>query len=302
MLRTMRSQEDFGPHRPRAEPARSAREEISAAGKSTRPMLAKGRNIARRILRQRTVEFVLASGLVAWVANYITLRNHQQDMAATTQNNAISAVSDIAELTNERRERAALVVSSIRRSAPKEETDARKTAYDEAYVRWNSKVPGDLLRIRASLNLTYESYFLDYVDGLTDAGKLAHSHASQRDRVAVASIPGFLALMDACLTRAYDTYRSTNYKDNAAAYDITQQCQFMPLYNDLVSCFTDVSRALYDAVGDKLGTREKVQADTVIAASCMPPAASLKWFATPAGSANSTARPVQRTVSDRQGG
>ena len=263
-------------------------------------MLAKGADLTRRILRTRTLEFLLASGLVAWVANYITLRNHEQDMAATTRNNAISAVSDISDLTSERRERAALVVSSIRRSAPKEEIEARKIAYDEAYVRWNSKVPGDLLRIRASLNLDSGSYFQDYVDGLTDASKLAHSHARERDRVAVASIPGLLALMDACLTRAYDAYRSTGYKDSTSAYDITQQCHFMPLYNDLISCFTDVSQALYDAVSDKLRMREPAQVDAIIGASCMPPAAALKWLAAPASSASPSPQPIPRTISEHR--
>ena len=230
---------------------------------------------------RRGAGFFFGSVAVAWVGGLITIYNHEQDVAVATRNSAIAAVSDLSQLTSERRERAALVRSSIRRAAPKEEIESRKLAYDEAYVQWNSKIPGELLRIRASLGLEYRPNLQDYIDGLTNAARLEHQRSDQRDRQTVAAKPGILNIMDACLTSAYDAYRIAEFKSNEAAFAITQACQFIPLYNDLVVCMSDVSSVLYDAVTGKLNDAEQAEADTKIRASCTPSDAALKWSSDP---------------------
>ncbi len=265
----------------------------------------KAKGFAKGLLRpeehptgRRVLEILLVSSAATWVGGYITFRNHEQDLSVATRNSAVAAVSDLSDLTSARRERAALVISSIRRGAPREEVEPRKLAYDEAYVNWNSKVPGELLRIRASLNLDYGSYFEDYIDGLTNTSRLKHIYPDQRDSQTIAASPGLLSIMDKCLTRAYDSYRLAKFADNRAAYAIIQGCQFNPMYNDLVICVSDVSRVLYDAVIGKLGDEEKAKSDGIIGVSCMPPEESVKWSALPAAPPGGAGQPVQAGATD----
>ena len=110
----------------------------------------------------------ILGGYLTWWLNY---RDHLQDLETSIRNSAITAVSDISELANERRTRGKLVVSAILRGAPETEVVARKTAYDEAYIRWDAKVPGDLLRIRSGLHWS-RSRYEKYIDGLANANIL----------------------------------------------------------------------------------------------------------------------------------
>ena len=228
----------------------------------------------------RIIEFLLAGGVVAVASILVTYINHQQDMTIATRNAAVAAVSQLSDLTSERRERAALVVSSIRRGGPEKETEDRKVAYDEAYVKWNSLVPGKLLEIRARLGLDYGSFFQDYVDGLTDTERLQHVIPDKRDKPAVSASPGLLNIMDSCVTQAYDAYRLTDFKDNRLARYIVDQCSFFPTYNDLVICVSNISRALYDAVIGNALAPSSAQADETVA-SCTPPEAAVRWSRSP---------------------
>src|SRR5262245_46549976 len=154
----------------------------------------------------------ILGGYLTWWLNY---RDHLHDMETSIRNSAIAAVIDISELVNERRTRSKLVVSAIERGAPETEVVGRKSAYDEAYILWNAKIPGDLLRMRAGLHWSKSHYEIDwsrsryekYIDGLTnaniflqgidaDATMLMHSPQT-------AAIPGLFTIMDACLTRAF---------------------------------------------------------------------------------------------------
>jgi hypothetical protein len=136
------------------------------------------------------VGFLCTGILGAFLTWWLNSRSHVQDIETSIRDNAIAAVSDISDLVNERRERGMLVVSAIRRGAPETEVVARKTAYDEAYIRWNAKVPGDLLRIRAGFQWS-RSRYEKYIDGLTntnillhgsDASTLLHTTTSSKSR------------------------------------------------------------------------------------------------------------------------
>ncbi len=229
---------------------------------------------------RRLLEYLFAGGMVAIAGTYITYSNHREDLAATTRNSAVAAVSQLSDLTSERRERAAMVISSIRRGSPNKETEDRKTAYDDAYVKWNSLVPGKLLEIRAKLNLSYGSYFQDYVDGLTDTERLRHVTLDTKDKETISVSPGLLNIMDRCVTQAFDAYRATEFKDNKLAMYIVDQCRFYPLYNDLVSCVSNISRVLYDAVLDHVLTPSDLNSSETVE-SCTPPEPALKWSKAP---------------------
>lgn len=180
------------------------------------------------------VYLVFGAGALAILSNGITIINHRQDLAIETRNDAVAAVSDISDLTDERRERGALVVSSIKRLSPAAEVDERKTAYEDADVMWNAKVPADLLRIRGTLNPKYGTEFQNYVDGLTDASKFeSDTLPKTADYVPFISknpTAGLLTVTDACITDGYDQYRADGYKDNKAALAIINGCKYYQMY------------------------------------------------------------------------
>lgn len=151
---------------------------------------------------------ILGTYLTWWLA----YRSHLDDTEASIRNSAVAAVSDISDLVNERRTRGELVISAVRRGAPESEVVARKVAYDEAYVRWNTKVPGDLLRVRAMFHWS-RSRFERYIDGLTNANVLLHGIDAGvlLHRQQLAPNHGLFSIMDACITRAFDSYRVNSF-------------------------------------------------------------------------------------------
>jgi hypothetical protein len=94
------------------------------------------------------------------------------------------AVQNLSRFIYERRARAELVASSLRRNASIEELTRRKEAYDEAYVSWNSNHQANLLLIRQLLG--NEEY--------TDFERLMEFQLVSR----------IFNPLDNCLTRAYD--------------------------------------------------------------------------------------------------
>jgi hypothetical protein len=83
----------------------------------------------------------------------------------------------------DRRTRAGMVVSSIRRNAPLDEVQFRKRAYDEAYVDWNKNVLLNLFVIREV------------------GGELKFAALEQMFED---DLVGAMADVDRCLTKAYD--------------------------------------------------------------------------------------------------
>ena len=65
-----------------------------------------------------------------------------------TQQSRRKSVETLAHLIYDRRTRAGMVVSSLRRNALPEEIQYRKRAYDEAYVDWNKNILLNLFAIR----------------------------------------------------------------------------------------------------------------------------------------------------------
>lgn len=227
------------------------------------PEVASPTGATKRRVPDSLVNFLLTGILASLFAWWLNARSHDQDLELATQTAAVAAVSDVSDLVNERRERAALVVSAIRRGAPESEVTARKLAYDEAYVRWNAKVPGDLLRIRAGLNLPYRSDYERYVDGLTNANVLLLGRP-------VAGRPGLLAIMDSCLTGAFDAYRADGFTATPRSAGIITACRFPVLYTQVVDCFSKISESIYAVINrvDRKGGADVSDQDIVQA--CVP--------------------------------
>src|SRR3978361_434616 len=85
------------------------------------------------------VGFVLTGILGSYLTARFSDQAHERDVELSTRSFALAAISDISDLTKQRRERAVPVASSINRGASAVEEDARKLAYDEAFVRWNAR-------------------------------------------------------------------------------------------------------------------------------------------------------------------
>lgn len=94
-----------------------------------------------------------------------------------------STLQQLTELIYGRRTAADLVVSAINRSAPMAEVIARKKAYDQAYVAWNTQLQSTLFKIRRATSAAAESKFEVWLN--QDLG-------------------GLLRIQDACVTQAFD--------------------------------------------------------------------------------------------------
>ena len=220
--------------------------------------------------------FVLTGILGTTLTWWLNLRSHQQDVQSSIRDAAIASVSDISDLVNERRERGALVISAIRRAAPEGETSARKLAYDEAYVRWNAKIPADILRMRAGLRVAGRLNSERYIDGLTNIAIMQPGITAESllRGPPPASKQGLFSIMDACLTRAYDAYRANGFTPSDQITGVIASCRFPELYSQSVACFSIVGEALYSAVntiGDTGLTKAAPITDDQVLTACTPP-------------------------------
>jgi len=241
--------------------------DVSAASKSR--LLEASRNP----LVVTLVGFLCTGILGAYLTWWLNTRNQLRDLETSIRNSAIDAVTDISELVSERRMRGVLVVSAIRRGAPETEVVARKFAYDEAYIRWNAKVPGALLRIRAGFHWT-RSHYEKYIDGLTNANILLHgTNAGVLLHGQLLAVrPGLFSIMDACLTRAFDAYRANSFTTSGQITEILSSCKFSEVYRQSIDCFSMIAEALYIAVNE-IGVQSVPISDEQVVDACKPPEA-----------------------------
>lgn len=211
----------------------------------------------------------IMGGAFLWFLNSL---NHHQDVEEATRNSAVAAVVDVSELVNERRVRAGLTVNAIRRLAPEAEVNARKAAYDDAFVRWNAKMPGDLLRIRAGLNLSRRSDFERYIDALTDASNLLPANdSSLPQRRFPERIPGLLSMLDECVTDAFDAYRGDLFKNADKAKELLRTCRYAQVYSMSIRCFGMIAESMYSAVNGITGIGKVAISEADVVQACMPP-------------------------------
>jgi len=170
-----------------------------------------------RLTRRQLISFALASAAVngvitatvgAWMAQtYAQYESRRQ------------SIESIAHHVYERRTRAGMVASAIRRNADVDEVRFRKRAYDEAYVDWNKNVMLNLFAIRevaGELKMSkLEPYFEDgLVAGMAD--------------------------VDRCLTESYD--RRLQNEDGKAVLDA---CHMAQLHQFVLDCGATFINELY---------------------------------------------------------
>lgn len=129
------------------------------------------------------------------------------------------SIETLVHLVYERRTRAGMVASSLRRGADLEEVKFRKRAYDEAYVDWNKSIMQNIFAIR---EVTGE-YFLSKLEGHFQDGLVAA-----------------MADVDRCVTKAYDA--------RIAEQDpkpILVQCRMPELHQFVLDCGATFTNEVY---------------------------------------------------------
>jgi hypothetical protein len=191
------------------------------------------------------------------------LQQTQLDTAAHLR--AVDAVRELTDLIYERRTRAVLVASSIVRGASTAEIVARKTAYDEVYVRWNTRLPSLALRIREEIfkqpNRTeYEGYLNALTHQMSLGEKIAELDKPGKPR-------GYLTVMDACITDAFDAYQ---HEKRDAALSILKTCDFDGMNLKFDKCSELMVEGLYGFVNAKPGARKPSIEAAAIKSACEP--------------------------------
>lgn len=129
------------------------------------------------------------------------------------------SIESLVHLIYERRTRAGMVASSLRRGADLDEVKFRKRAYDEAYVAWNKNVMQNIFAIR---EVTGE-HMISSLEGQFENNLVAA-----------------LADIDRCITKAYDA--------RIGAQDpkpILDQCRMSDLHKFALDCGATFTNELY---------------------------------------------------------
>jgi hypothetical protein len=167
--------------------------------------------------RQALVMFTIASAVLngmvtasvgAWLA--------QKYSAAQMRRQAINGLSS---LFYERRIKAGMVVSAIRRGVETEELRFRKRSYNESFVDWNRNIRQNLFAIREVLGDEDTTALEDDFQNL---------------------LVGPLAQIDNCLTKAYDLKMTG--QDGQAQLDA---CKMAELYQATLDCGASFTNELY---------------------------------------------------------
>ncbi len=169
--------------------------------------------LTRRALLIFTIVSAVLNGLVtasvgAWLA-------HSYSTAQTRR----ASITGLSSLLYDRRTKAGMVVSTLRRNGEIDELRVRKRSYDEAYIDWNKSLRPNLFAIRevmgenafTALEQDFEKYVVDP-----------------------------FSKMDACVTRAYDL--------RIAGQDALKEletCKMVALYQTTLDCGASFTNELY---------------------------------------------------------
>lgn len=214
-----------------------------------------------RLTRRQLIVFAMLSAVINGIVTACVGAWLAQTYA--TQQNRRKSVETLAHLIYDRRTRAGMVVSSMRRNAPMEEIQFRKRAYDEAYVDWNKNVLLNLFVIRevaGSLN------FMPILKAFED------------------ELIASMADVDRCLTKAYDAKLAG--QDVAPLLD---GCNMATMHQFVLDCgatFTDelykLTRISFNPFSRAMEERKRL-AEANIKANCtrIPQAPPLTGTVTP---------------------
>jgi hypothetical protein len=221
-----------------------------------------------RLTRRQLITFALVSAVLNGVVTACVGTWLAQTYA--TQQSRRKSVETLAHLIYDRRTRAGMVVSSLRRNALPEEIQYRKRAYDEAYVDWNKNI---LLNLFAIREVAGDLKFTTLVKAFED------------------ELVASMADVDRCLTKAYDAKLAG--QDPAPLLDACRMATMHQFVLDCGATFTDelykLTQITFYPFSRALEERKRL-AEINIKANCTrppeaPPAVPTTTATTPAAPA-----------------
>ena len=129
------------------------------------------------------------------------------------------SIESLVHLVYERRTRAGMVMSALRRGTDLDEIRFRKRAYDEAYVEWNKNIMQNIFAIR---EVTGE-HLISSLEGQFQDGLVAA-----------------MSDVDRCLTRAYDARLA-----NADPKIELDKCHMAEMHQFVLDCGATFTNELY---------------------------------------------------------
>jgi hypothetical protein len=169
--------------------------------------------LTRRALLAFTIVSAVLNGLVtasvgAWLA-------HSYSTAQTRR----TSITGLSSLLYDRRTKAGMVVSTLRRNGEIDELRLRKRSYDEAYIDWNKSLRTNLFAIREVMGETaFTALEQDFEKYLVDP----------------------FSKMDSCVTRAYDLKIT-----GQDALKELETCKMVVLYQTTLDCGASFTNELY---------------------------------------------------------
>jgi len=182
----------------------------------------------------------LAIAVLGVVVNHSVRDRERSDREAAElrqqEDSRRGAVQGLSAALAQRRTRADLLASALRRDAPIDEVVERKRLYDEAYVQWGATQQASLLLRRLQMELKAPRWF-----GLLDSTLNG----------------GILRPLDNCLTRAYDERRR-----GRAAGPVLDRCAATTLLRRAHFCSEALVDELFGAAGAFSFEKHKVPDDS----------------------------------------
>ena len=170
------------------------------------------------------VAFVLSGVLGTLFSTWISDRQSEIEKLRLAAEARKAAVQNLSRYMYERRARAEMLVSSLRRNVSQDEIKERKRLYDDVYVRWNSNHQANLFLVRDVLQEVQYSYFENVIE--------------------FDLVSKIFAPLDNCLTRAYDV----ELKDGDPN-DILDKCNARGLLQQALDCSYAITDELYKISG-----------------------------------------------------
>jgi hypothetical protein len=186
------------------------------------------------------------------------------------------SIESIVHLVYERRTRAGMVTSALKRGADLDEIRFRKRAYDEAYVEWNKNIMQNIFAIR---EVTGE-HMISSLEGQFQDGLVAA-----------------MSDVDRCLTKAYDARLANG--DPKAELD---KCHMANMHQFVLDCGATFTNELYKLTkltfipfSGSHGKEGREVAEKRIKAACTQPPPKPAGAA-PAAVSGSAVQPAQSSV------
>jgi hypothetical protein len=199
-------------------------------------------DISRHPITIAVIGFVLTGVLGAFLSSWITIHQKSIEREHSDREARKTAVQNLSRYIYERRSRAEMLASALRRNASLDEIRDRKKLYDEAYVKWNTNNQANLFLVREVLREDEYTLFESIIE-FTLVGKI-------------------LAPMDSCLTRAYD-----GKLNNEDPLNIIENCKMRALIQQALDCGYAITDELYKLSGD---VTNRSSAKTEIDNRCLP--------------------------------